>query len=136
MAKEKKSQPQKPRIDFEEITNQRVERAKERGAFVSVPQSAEATTLALMVNSVDFVFRENRNPSKRLSLSSTANKMIATVKYKKALIAFSDDIKEISELLGKEYREQAIIKTARKEIEQDEKYLETISAKKDDTKSA
>ncbi len=123
MAKEKSKQS----IDYEAITNQRVERAKERGAFVSVPSSAEGTTLALMVNSVDFVFRENRNPSKRLSLKAATNKMIATVQYKKALIAFSDEIKSISNLLGKDYKEQAIIKIARKEIEEDENYLKTFS---------
>lgn len=79
----------KPKINYEDITNRRIELAKERGAYVSVPQSPEASTLALMINSIDFVFRESKNPRIRMSVKDIKTSAEATIKFKEALIVFS-----------------------------------------------
>lgn len=127
MAKEKNEILETKKQDnFLDFQNRKIELAKERGAYVCVPQSPEASTVALMINTIDFVFRESRNPKTRMSIKDTQKSIEATIKFKEALITFSDAICEISKLKNRDYKEQAIIKLARKEIEDDKKYLENF----------
>lgn len=113
------------RAENERKTKIRVEKAGERGALVVNPEGGEAQIFYYMGRSVDSIFRTSRKQELKLSVINI-KEMGATLAYKKALVAFSDEMKGIAKMLDKDYREEAMVADYRKDLPKEEAMFEKI----------
>ena len=120
---------------YERLRVQRIEKAGERGAMVVNPEGGEAQVFFSIGRSVDSIFRTSRKQEQKLSVFNL-EEMSATLMYKKALVTFSDDLKTIAKMRGRDYREEAIISEYRKAIPNEESLLEKFKSSVGDEANA
>lgn len=118
-----KRTPEETAAYFERLKTQRIEKAAERGAMVFNPEGGEAQVFFSLGRSVDVIFRTSRKQEQKLNVFNL-EEMAATLKYKKALVSFSDELKSIAKMRGREYKEEAIIGEYRKDLPNEEAMLE------------
>jgi len=114
-------------VRAEEAKKRRAEAASEFGAMVFNPSNAEAATVLSMSWAVERMFYTNRRAGQRANIVDT-NNMEAQLLFREAIVEFADSLKQISKIVKRDYKEDALIKEYRKEIPKQRELLEKIKA--------
>jgi len=109
----------------EEYKQRRLMLAAERGAMVFNPEQGEAVLVLNMSQAVERIFRKNRRKDQKSDIVDIKG-MEAQLFFREAIVEFNDKLREAAKILGKEYREDAIVKEYRSKIPEEKERLMKI----------
>jgi hypothetical protein len=109
----------------EEFKQRRLTLAAERGALVFNPEQGEAVLVLNLSQAVERIFRKNRRKDQKADIVDVKG-MEAQLLFREAVVEFADKLKEAAKILGKDYREDAIVKGYRSKIPDEKERLVKI----------